>query len=400
MRSARARPAVRRASARAAPVATAAETGQTGASAQPDAARGQPAEAERQQTQPLNNAPVWRDVRSGDVNENQTTQVRGIETNVLVQTEGEIWRRIRNGPITVYGGALMIFAVVVLAAFYLWKGPIKVHGKLTGRKIQRLTAWDRTIHWTVAITWIALAISGVLLLFGKYVVLPLFGYTLFSIFAIVSKNVHNFVGPVFLIAAALMFFTYLGRNIPRMHDIHWLKKGGGMLTGEHVPSDFFNAGEKIVFWVGLCFFSIIVGVSGLVLLFPNFDQGREIMQYANIVHAVTAVFYMAMMLGHMYLGSIGLEGALGRDALRRHGGRAVGEGAPRVLVQRGDAQACARSRGLQTGPGRSAQARLKLQKACSRDPSLRRTGFFDAADNAPGRAGPDRTGRAYRLCWS
>ncbi|HYH40651.1 MAG TPA: cytochrome b/b6 domain-containing protein, partial [Burkholderiales bacterium] len=100
-------------------------------------------------------------------------------------------------------------------------------------------------------------------------------------------------------------------------DIGWLKRGGGMLTGEHVPSDFFNAGEKIVFWVGLTLFSIIVGLSGLVLLFPNFDQGREIMQYANIVHAVTAVFYTAMMLGHMYLGSIGLEGAW--DAMRYDG---------------------------------------------------------------------------------
>src|SRR5688500_2416641 len=139
-----------------------------GASAQPGEARGQPAEAQRQQAQPLNSAPLWRDVRSGDVDENQTTQVRGRETNVLVQTQGEVWRRIRNGPIIVFGGALLIFAALVIFAFYLWKGPIKVHGKLTGRKILRLTSWDRTIHWTVAITWVALAISGVLLLFGKY----------------------------------------------------------------------------------------------------------------------------------------------------------------------------------------------------------------------------------------
>src|SRR6185369_16925687 len=124
-------------------------------------------------TQPLNNAPVWRDVRSGDPDAYQTTQVRGVETNVLVQTQGEMWRRIRNGPITVFGGWLMIFAVAVLFAFFLWKGPIKVHGALTGRKILRLTQWDRTIHWTVAITWLILAISGFVLLFGKYVILPL-----------------------------------------------------------------------------------------------------------------------------------------------------------------------------------------------------------------------------------
>jgi formate dehydrogenase subunit gamma len=290
---------------------------QTGASSQPDAARGQPAAAAREQAQPLNNAPMWRDVRSGDPDENQTTQVRGRETNVLVQTQGEIWRRVRNGPIIVFGGALLIFAIAVLAAFFMWKGPIKVHGRLTGRKILRLTVWDRTIHWAVAITFVALGISGVLLLFGKYLVLPLFGYPIFSLLALLSKNVHNFVGPVFLISAALMAATYLARNIPRKHDIMWLKKGGGMLTGKHVPSGFFNAGEKIVYWVGLCFFSVVVGVSGLVLLFPNFDQTRELMQYANIVHAVTAVFYMAMIFGHAYLGTIGLEGAW--EAMRYDG---------------------------------------------------------------------------------
>jgi len=265
-------------------------------------------QAQRQQEQPLNNAPFWGEVRKGE-NPYQTTQVRGIETNVLVQSEGEIWRQIRNGPITVYGGWLLVAILAAIAAFYFWKGPIKVHGRLTGRKIQRFTPWDRTIHWTVAISWVILAISGLILLFGKYVVLPMFGYTLFSWLAILSKNLHNFVGPVFLIAAALMFFTYLGRNIPRGYDVTWLLKGGGMLTGKHVPSGFFNAGEKIVFWVGLFLFSIIVGASGLVLLFPNFDQGRLIMQYANIIHAVTSVLFIGMMFGHIYLGSAGLEGA-------------------------------------------------------------------------------------------
>lgn len=274
-------------------------------------------QAQRQQTQPLNNAPVWRDVRSADTPGYQTSQVRGIETTVLVQSQGEVWRQIRNGPITVYGGWLIIAALVAILAFYLWKGPIKVRGQPTGRKIRRFSTWDRTMHWTVAISWVILAVSGLVLLFGKYVVLPLFGYTLFSWLAVLSKYLHNFVGPVFLLAAALMFFTYLSRNIPAAHDITWLLKGGGMLTGKHVPSGFFNAGEKIVFWIGLFLFSIIVGASGLVLLFPNFDQGRELMQYANIVHAVTAVLYIAMMCGHMYLGSVGLEGAY--DNMRHDG---------------------------------------------------------------------------------
>ena len=274
-------------------------------------------QAKRQESQPLNNAPFWRDVRSTETSPSQTTQVRGIETNVLVQTQGEIWRQIRNGPVIVYGGWLLIAILLAILAFYLWKGPLKVHGPLTGRKILRFTTWDRTIHWTVAISWVILAISGLVLLFGKYVVLPMFGYTLFSWLAVLSKNLHNFIGPVFLIAAALMFFTYLGRNIPRAYDFTWLAKAGGMISGKHVPSGFFNAGEKIVFWVGLFLFSIIVGASGLVLLFPNLDQGRLVMQYANIVHAVTAVLFMGMIFGHIYLGTVGLEGAY--DNMRHDG---------------------------------------------------------------------------------
>ena len=265
-------------------------------------------QAQRQQEQPLNNSEVWTDVRRGE-NPFQTTQVRGIETNVLIQSEGQLWREIRNGPITVYGGWALVVILLMILAFYLWKGPIKVHGQPTGRRILRFTAWDRTIHWTVAISWVILAISGLVLLFGKYVVLPMFGYTLFSWLAILSKNLHNFVGPVFLIAAALMFFTFLGRNIPRLYDLTWLSKAGGMISGNHVPSGFFNAGEKIVFWVGLFLFSIIIGASGLVLLFPNLDQGRVIMQYANIIHAITAVLFIGMIFGHIYLGTVGLEGA-------------------------------------------------------------------------------------------
>jgi formate dehydrogenase subunit gamma len=265
-------------------------------------------QVQRQQDQPYNNAPVWREVRKGE-NPYQTSQVRGVETNVLVQSQGDIWRQIRNGPITVYGGWLIVAVLIAILAFYLWKGTIRLHGQPTGRKILRFTPWDRTIHWTVAISWLILAISGIVLLFGKYIVLPIFGYTLFSWLAVLSKNLHNFVGPVFLLAAALMFFTYLGRNIPRAYDIPWLLKAGGMISGKHVPSGFFNAGEKIVFWVGLFLFSIIVGASGFVLLFPNLDQGRVIMQYANIFHAVTAVLFISMICGHIYLGTVGLEGA-------------------------------------------------------------------------------------------
>ena len=289
---------------------------QQGAAQQPDAAQGQRAEAQRQITQPGNNAPLWRDVRSGDINAYQTTQVRGIETNVLVQTEGEMWRRIRNGPITVYGGWLIVAVFLLLALFYWRKGEMMLHEPKTGRVIMRFTPWERLVHWTTAIAFVTLALSGIIMLFGRYVILPATGYTIFSALAILGKNVHNFVGPLFVVCTLLMVVTFVRQNAPRAYDWVWVRRFGGLFSGKHVPSGKFNAGEKAWFWGGVVVLGIIVSATGLVLDFPNFGQGREAMQLANIIHATAAVIFMAMSLGHIYLGTIGMEGSY--DAMR-HG---------------------------------------------------------------------------------
>ncbi|MBM3358495.1 MAG: formate dehydrogenase subunit gamma [Betaproteobacteria bacterium] len=266
-------------------------------------------QVQRQQTQPLNNAPVWRDVRGGE-NPYQTTQARGIETNVLVQTEGEIWRQIRNGPVTVYGGWLITIVAVLIALYYGLKGPIKLHAQPTGRVIERFTPWERIIHWATAISFVILAVSGIVILFGRYVLLPVFGYTLFSWLAVISKNLHNFVGPVFAVCTVLMFVTFVKNNIWRAHDWIWVKRLGGMFgKREHVPSGKFNAGEKMWFWFGVTLLGIIVSITGFILDFPNFAQGRVAMQQANVIHAVAAILFMAAFLGHLYMGTVGVEGA-------------------------------------------------------------------------------------------
>jgi formate dehydrogenase subunit gamma len=277
------------------------------------AAEGSAKQAERQATQPLNNAPFWRDVRGGE-NPYQTTQARGIETNILVQTEGEIWRQIRNGPVTIYGGWLLVVIMAVIGLFHWLHGPIKLHGRPTGKKVARFTDWERLVHWCTAISFVILAISGVIMLFGKYILLPMFGYTLFSWLALISKNLHNFVGPLFVFCALVMFVTYVRDNLWKSYDFKWFKNAGGMLGGEHVPSGKFNAGEKAWFWIGLFLLSIVVSVTGLVLDFPNFAQGRGTMQLMNVIHAVAAVIYVGISLGHIYMGSIGVEGAY--DSMR------------------------------------------------------------------------------------
>lgn len=271
-------------------------------------------QAQRQQVQPYNNAPIWRDVRS---EQEHQTQVRGIETGVLIQSEGETWRALRNGPISLYGGLLLVVIFTVILLFHLMHGAIKVHSPPTGKMIRRFSDWERWVHWSVAITFCILALSGLIILFGKHVLLPIFGYTLFSWLAILSKNLHNFVGPLFVVSAVVMFVTYVKDNLWKSYDFRWFKNMGGMLGGEHIPSGKYNAGEKVWFWIGLFVLTLIAGITGLILDFPNFGQGRAIMQQANVIHAIAAILFMTLSLGHIYMGTIGVEGAY--DTMRGNG---------------------------------------------------------------------------------
>jgi formate dehydrogenase subunit gamma len=263
-------------------------------------------EARRQRSQPLNNAPVWREVRSGEAH---YTSIPGREVGVLIQSGGESWRQRRNNQLIPFGGLLFagVFALCVL--FYLWRGTIPLKEAETGRKVQRFTGFERFIHWTVAITFSLLAISGLTMAFGKFVLLPIVGHTLFALLTVFLKTLHNFVGPVFSVAVVVMFFTFIRDNWPKGYDIKWLLKGGGLATGEHIPSDKFNAGEKLWFWGGVLFLGMIVSASGFVLDFPNFDQTRATMQLANVVHLVGTVLMMTAALGHIYMGTVGMAGA-------------------------------------------------------------------------------------------
>jgi formate dehydrogenase subunit gamma len=271
---------------------------------------GPAAAAQRQKEQPLNNAPVWREVRSGAP---QTTTVVGRETNVLIQPQGEIWRSLRV-PIVFWGGVIFAAAILGLALFYMLLGQMGAEegakgGKGGGRLIERFTPMDRYAHWLLAITWATLAITGLILSLGKSVLLPLIGYTLFSWLAILSKNLHNFVGPILIVAIPFLFIRFIRDNGIGMEDVRWFANIFGYFKGHEYPSGRFNAGEKLVFWFVLVVFSTILVLSGLVLVFPNFNQTRQTMQIANVVHAITAYLAIALALVHTYLGTIGLAGA-------------------------------------------------------------------------------------------
>lgn len=261
----------------------------------------------RQATQPGNNAPVWRDVRSGQEN---YTSIKGRETGVLVQSAGETWRRVRNGPVTFYGGLLVVLVVAAILGFYSIFGAVKLRDRPTGRLIQRFTRLDQVVHWSVAISFCILGLSGLIMFFGKHVVLPVIGYTLFAWLTALSKNLHNFVAPIFIVSVAAMIVLYVRYNLPRAYDLKFLLNAFAVMAkGKHIPSGKFNGGEKVWFWGGVVVLSIVVTWSGLILLFPNFDQTRAVMQEAWIWHACAALLYISISFGHMYLGTIGLEGS-------------------------------------------------------------------------------------------
>jgi formate dehydrogenase subunit gamma len=274
---------------------------------------------QRQITQPGNNAPVWREVQSGAPN---YTSIPGRETDVLIQpsarfpgqdartTAGEAWRQFRNGPVTFWGGWLVLLVAIAVVVFYYLKGPVKLHDRPTGRLIQRFTTVEQVVHWSAAISFVVLGLSGLIMFFGKHVLLPVIGYTLFAWLTALGKNLHNFIAPFFMVSVLAMIVLFLRDNLPRAYDWQWFRKAWAFFTrGEHIPSGRFNAGEKGWFWFGVVGLSIVVSWSGLILLFPNFDQSRAVMQDAWVVHAIAALIYIAMSLGHIYMGTIGVEGS-------------------------------------------------------------------------------------------
>jgi formate dehydrogenase subunit gamma len=278
--------------------------------------------AERGQVQPGNNAPMWRAVGQGVTGYISLPKSQAPEAGNLIQpfvqypgsrlaSAGESWRQVRNNIIIPYGAALLLIAVGAMALFYFSKGTIELHGQETGRKIERFTPFERSAHWANAIAFVSLAISGIVIAYGKYFLLPILGGTLFGWLSYALKNLHNFAGPLFAVSLVVVFITFLKDNLPSKDDVVWMLKGGGLFSGTEVPSHRFNAGEKVVFWGGVLFLGLIVVGSGLVLdmLIPGLIYERGTMQIASMIHGVAALFMMAMFIGHIYMGTIGMRGA-------------------------------------------------------------------------------------------
>lgn len=277
---------------------------------------------------------LWRGLRfdSADI----TTQAKGPAANVLIQDGGMWWLEFRNGPLTTYGPMALLGMIGLLAIFYLIRGRIRIDGEKTGRTLTRFKAFERFSHWLLAGSFILLGLTGLLTLIGREFLIPVFGKEAFSTVAIASKWIHNNVSWAFMLALVFVFVLWVIHNLPDRTDINWLLKGGGIFGGGHPPAKKFNAGQKLIFW-SVIVLGASISASGLSLLFPfelpmfapTFEKinafgipqllgiaelptalaPHEEMQYAQLWHAIVSFVLMAIIIAHIYIGSVGMEGA-------------------------------------------------------------------------------------------
>jgi formate dehydrogenase subunit gamma len=229
-------------------------------------------------------------------------------SGVLEQPAGRDWREFRNVTLRWIGGIAILGILAVIVIFYLTRGMIRLESGRSGRSIVRFTAFERFVHWMTATCFIILAVSGLNITFGRPLLLPLIGLEAFSEWSQWAKYAHIYLSFPFTIGVVLIFLIWIAGNIPSRVDIDWLKRGGGIVGHDHPPAYRFNAGQKAIYWI-VVIGGAAVAVTGYELMFPFYLSGIEGMQLAQIVHSIVAVLFVAAMLAHIYIGTIGMEGA-------------------------------------------------------------------------------------------
>jgi formate dehydrogenase subunit gamma len=226
----------------------------------------------------------------------------------IQQPAGRDWRHFHEVTLRWIGGIVILGILAVLIVFYLWRGMVRIESGRSGRTIVRFNAFERFVHWMTATSFIILAISGLNITFGRPLLLPLMSPEAFTAWSEWAKYAHNYLSFPFTLGVILIFFMWIAGNIPNRLDVEWFKRGGGMVGHDHPPAYRFNGGQKMIYWIVVLGGSA-VAVSGYVLMFPFYGTGIQNMQAAEIVHGIVAMLFVAAMLGHIYIGTIGMEGA-------------------------------------------------------------------------------------------
>jgi formate dehydrogenase subunit gamma len=228
--------------------------------------------------------------------------------SVLIQPAGRVWDHFHEVTLPWLGAIVILGMIGLLVLAYLVVGRVRISAGRSGRKVARFSGFERFSHWLTAVSFVVLGLTGLNITFGKHLLLPVLGPETFSAFAQISKYAHNFVSFSFVVGLVLIVALWMKDNIPKKVDVDWVKQGGGFIKSKHASAGRFNAGEKLVFWFALGA-GVAVIVSGFLLLFPFYITNIAGMQIAQIVHAVVAVLFVAVILAHIYIGTVGMEGA-------------------------------------------------------------------------------------------
>jgi formate dehydrogenase subunit gamma len=226
----------------------------------------------------------------------------------LEQPAGRDWRHFHEVTLRWIGGIAILGMLALLVVFYLSRGMVRLEAGRSGRVIVRFNAFERFVHWLTAVCFVILGLSGLNITFGRPLLLPLMRPEAFTRWSEWAKYAHNYLSFPFTLGVVLIFLMWIGGNIPNRGDIEWLRRGGSLVPGDHPPAHRFNAGQKIVYWI------VVLGggaaaVSGYLLIFPFYGTTIATMQRAEMVHSIVAMLFIAVMLAHIYIGTIGMEGA-------------------------------------------------------------------------------------------
>jgi formate dehydrogenase subunit gamma len=272
------------------------------------------------------NIEMWGDLRKGAQG---TVSIPDKKAGILVDSSGETWRALRNGPLPTYGAYALGGMLGLLVLFYLIRGRIRIANGPAGTTIERFTDFERIGHWLLAISFIILALTGLNVLYGRYVLLPVMGKEAFASLSEIAKWLHNYVALAFTVGLVMTFLTWVWYNFPHPRDLIWFLKGGGVIGSAHPPAKKFNGGQKILFWL-VMLGGISLVLSGLQLLLPyefsffaktfaflnnfGFNLPAELtanqeQQLAASWHGIVALFLTVVIIAHIYIGSVGMEGA-------------------------------------------------------------------------------------------
>jgi formate dehydrogenase subunit gamma len=226
----------------------------------------------------------------------------------LIQPGGRDWRHFHEAILPKIGAIAIMGMLALLVVFYLWRGMIKIEGGRSGRTILRFNGFERFVHWMTATCFIVLALSGLNITFGKQLLLPLLGPDAFTAVSQWGKYAHNFLSFPFTLGVAVILLMWVAWAIPNAADAKWLAEGGGLVGNQHPRAGRFNAGQKMIYWV-VVLGGAAVAASGYVMMFPFYVTDMAGMQVTQMIHGVAALLFVAVMLAHIYIGTIGMEGA-------------------------------------------------------------------------------------------